>query len=107
MATLTHFGTLSTVTENREGQTSNLLLIQVLLKPDEHGSDFFGRSEIGHRIDDGVVLQFQQWREFVLIQFRHAFFHVLGEHEFQERFLLVREFRMDLNLSPCRSFFSG
>ena len=83
-------------------------LIQVLLKPGEHSADVFGLAQVCDGVRQRVViLQPQQWREFLLVEFFHALAHVMSQDKVEERSLLVVEFGMDVNAGVCCSDFAS
>ena len=54
------------------------------LKADKNIADVPYRPELGHRIADSVVLELNQVRQFLGIQFADAALHVVIEHEAQK-----------------------
>jgi hypothetical protein len=61
----------------------------VPLKPDKRVVYLSHAAELSRSIADGPVLQFQQMREFGLIQFANAFLDVLRQNEIQKRLKLL------------------
>lgn len=65
-------------------------LVQVLLKADEDLTDMLGIAQVRRRVEDCVVvLQLQQRRELLAIEFIHAHLHVLREREVEKGLLLA------------------
>ena len=55
--------------------------IQMPLKADKHFANVLDRPQLGDCIGDGVVLEFDQVRQLVGIEFADAALHVMVEHE--------------------------
>lgn len=79
---------------HREGEEPSALchsLVEVLLKAGEDLPDLFRPAQVGNGVGDGiVVLEFQQRRQFLLVQFLHPYLDILREYKIQEDLLLGR-----------------
>ena len=81
------------------------MLIEILLKSDEHAADFFRATKVGERVGDGVViLQLQQGCEFLLIELFDSFGDVVTENEVEELLLPVIEVGGDFDARPGCAF---
>ena len=58
--------------------------VQMPLEADKNIADILCRPELGYRIADGVVLELDQMRQFLGIQFAVAALDVVLEHEAQK-----------------------
>ena len=63
--------------------------IKMPLKPDKGVAYLRHAAELGRRVADGPVFQFQQVRQFGLIQLTDAFFDILAEDKIQKRLKLA------------------
>ena len=53
----------------------------MLLEPDKDITDFNGTAQGGNCIGYGLVFQFQQAGQFLLIKFRYTLSNIMGEHD--------------------------
>src|SRR5580704_16027443 len=69
-------------------RSPELAVIKMPLKPDKRVADLRHATKLGRRVADGPVFQFQQVRQFDLIQLADAFLDVLEKDKIQERLKL-------------------
>ena len=78
------------------GPLCRLFLIQILLEAREGSPDLIRRTQVGDGVGDGVViLEPQQGRELLLIEFLDADTDVMRQHEVEKRLLLAAELCAD------------
>jgi hypothetical protein len=84
------------------------LLVEIFLKAHEDSADLFGPAEIGRGVRNGVVIfEAEERRQLLLVEFLHAFFHVVREDEIEEGLLLLVEVAVDPYLGMGRAFLAS